>query len=76
MLIVFVLLLSFALSSCEPYNEDNAKTLIMARVPKCVNITMVVSGNCDYYAAVDSAYNIHSFKINSFGEVEELNTKK
>jgi|GEM_PF-3906135 len=77
MVIVLMLLASLALSSCDSYDESNAKTLIKARVPKCVNIVKVREGNqIDHYAAVDSAYTIHTFSVHWTGKIEELNPKK
>ncbi|MFA6256034.1 MAG: hypothetical protein WC606_02515 [Candidatus Absconditabacterales bacterium] len=80
MLIMLMLLSLFALYSCNSYDENDAKILIKARVPKCVNIVRVVKANSDldsydYYAAVDSAYAIHIFSVHRTGRVKERNPK-
>jgi len=75
MLIVFVVASLLGLSSCseKEFEQEDAKTLIMSRVPKCVNIVKVNEGTYTYYAAVDSTYTIHVFLISYKGEIEKVN---
>lgn len=76
-LLAMSFLLLLTLASCGQYDENNAKTLIRARVPKCVNITKVSVGrDGTYYAAVDSFYTIYDFSVSCRGYVKALNSKK
>lgn len=76
MFIIFAVLSLFALSSCGSYNEDDVEILIRARVPNCVNVIKIeTTSSCDYYAAVDSAYVMHTFSF-EYGQVKNLNPKK
>ena len=78
MVILFILLSLSALCSCRSYDENNAKVLVKSKVPKCVNIIKVSYDIKEktYYAAVDSAYNIHVFSVTSDGKIEDLTDKK
>lgn len=76
-LIACILLLALCSCSSDPYDENNAITLVKARVPKCTNIVRIDKSNiCTYYIAVDSSYILHVFSISSKGEITYLTKKK
>lgn len=80
MLIMFVFVIAslLALNSCSntEFEQEDAKTLIMSRVPKCVNIVKVMEGTYTYYAAVDSTYTIHVFSVSYKGEIKDQTNEK
>jgi hypothetical protein len=80
-ILIASILLLLVVASCSSYNEDDAKVLIRSKVPNCVAIVKTSGyegalGQTKFYAAVDSAYIIHVFKVTPDGSVTEESSKK
>lgn len=72
-LILIACVLAIALSSCDPYDANNAAILIKTRVPRCVSVTGIKDSEGTfgqtYYVAIDSSYHVYSFRVSANGIV-------
>ena len=78
--LIMFMMLALCISSCtSPYDENNAKTLITTKTPKCINVVQIYVNSfsgVSYYSAVDSSYIQHIFRVTSSGVVVVFDPKK
>jgi hypothetical protein len=61
-----------------PYDENNAKNLIKARVGKCIKVVKISSNQFNgitHYVAIDSVYTIYIFRVSPLGSISQTGKK-